>query len=219
MTASPRGVSRHDVVVLGSGAAGLTAALAAAASGAEVGLYEKSDLLGGTTAISGGIVWVPGNHLMDRSDGINGIDGIDAAERDADPAEALRYLRALAGDALDVPVAEALVSAGPEMLRFTESASPCRFRLLAGYPDYHPGAAAAVRWSPTCLIFRCSASGLGSFASGTAVHGRFCCRRPASVGRRCRRRPRSSPSGGSGASAAWARRWWGLCWRAACTPV
>ena len=126
------------MVVLGSGAAGLTAALAAAAGGAEVGLYEKSDLLGGTTAISGGIVWVPGNHLMDRSDGINGIDGIDAAERDADPAEALRYLRALAGDALDVPVAEALVSAGPEMLRFTESASPCRFRLLAGYPDYHP---------------------------------------------------------------------------------
>ena len=126
------------MVVLGSGAAGLTAALAAAAGGAEVGLYEKSELLGGTTAISGGVVWVPGNHLMDRSDGIDGIDGIDAAERDADPAEALRYLRALAGDALDVPVAEALVSAGPEMLRFTESASPCRFRLLAGYPDYHP---------------------------------------------------------------------------------
>ena len=138
MTASPRGVSCHDVVVLGSGAAGLTAALAAAAGGAEVGLYEKSDLLGGTTAISGGIVWVPGNHLMDRSDGINGIDGIDAAERDADPAEALRYLRALAGDALDVLVAEALVAAGPEMLRFVEGSSPCRFRLLDGYPDYHP---------------------------------------------------------------------------------
>ena len=132
MTASARAAPSHDVVVLGTGAAGLTAALAAASGGADVGLYEKADLLGGTTAISGGIVWVPGNHLMD------GIDGIDAAERDADPAEALRYLRALAGDALDVPVAEALVSAGPEMLRFTESASPCRFRLLAGYPDYHP---------------------------------------------------------------------------------
>ena len=123
------------MVVLGSGAAGLTAALAAAARGADVGLYEKADLLGGTTAISGGIVWVPGNHLMDRSDG---IDGIDTAEREADPAEALRYLRALAGDALDVAVADALVSTGPEMLRFVESASPCRFRLLAGYPDYHP---------------------------------------------------------------------------------
>ena len=138
MTLSRGAVRGHDVVVLGTGAAGLTAALAAAAGGADVGLYEKADLLGGTTAISGGIVWVPGNHLMDRSDGIDGIDGIDAAERDADPAEALRYLRALAGDTLDVPVAEALVSAGPEMLRFTESASPCRFRLLAGYPDYHP---------------------------------------------------------------------------------
>ena len=105
MTLSRGAVRGHDVVVLGSGAAGLTAALAAAAGGADVGLYEKADLLGGTTAISGGIVWVPGNHLMDRS------DGIDAAERDADPAEALRYLRALAGDALDVPVAEALVRA------------------------------------------------------------------------------------------------------------
>ncbi len=126
MTLSRGAVRSHDVVVLGSGAAGLTAALAAAAGGADVGLYEKADVLGGTTAISGGIVWVPGNHLM------------DPVERDADPAEALRYLRALAGDALDVPVAESLVSAGPEMLRFVERASPCRFRLLAGYPDYHP---------------------------------------------------------------------------------
>ena len=126
MTPSRGSARRHDVVVLGSGAAGLTAALAAAAGGADVGLYEKADLLGGTTAISGGIVWVPGNHLM------------DPAVRDDDPAEALRYLRELAGEALDVPVAEALVSAGPEMLRFVESASPCRFRLLAGYPDYHP---------------------------------------------------------------------------------
>ena len=132
VTASAHAAPRHDVVVLGSGAAGLAAALVAAAGGADVGLYEKAELLGGTTAISGGIVWVPGNHLMD------GADGIDTAERDADPAEALQYLRALAGDALDVAVADALVSAGPEMLRFVESASPCRFRLLAGYPDYHP---------------------------------------------------------------------------------
>lgn len=121
----------HDVVVLGSGAAGLTAALAAAAGGADVGLYEKADLLGGTTAISGGIVWVPGNHLM------------DPAERDDDPAEALGYLRALVGEELDVAVAEALVLRGPEMLRFVEGASPCRFRLLAGYPDYHPEAPGA----------------------------------------------------------------------------
>ena len=126
MSVSGNVAARHDVVVLGSGAAGLTAALAAAVGGADVGLYEKADLLGGTTAISGGIVWVPGNHLM------------DPVERDADPGEALAYLQALAGEALDVPVAEAFVSAGPEMLRFVESSSPCRFRLLGGYPDYHP---------------------------------------------------------------------------------
>ena len=131
VTARPGAV--HDVVVLGSGAAGLTAALAAAAGGVDVGLYEKADLVGGTTAISGGVVWVPGNHLMDEAGG-----GIGAAASDADRAEALRYLRALAGDALDEPVAEALLAAGPDMLRFVEASSPCRFRLLAGYPDYHP---------------------------------------------------------------------------------
>ena len=114
------------MVVLGSGAAGLTAALAAAAGGADVALFEKADLLGGTTAISGGIVWVPGNHLM------------EAAARPDDPAEALHYLLALAGDSLEPALADALVTTGPEMLQFVEAASPCRFRLLAGYPDYHP---------------------------------------------------------------------------------
>src|SRR5262249_58608878 len=54
-----------DVVVAGSGAAGLTAALAAAVSGASVLLVERGERLGGTTALSGGRVWVPGNHLQD----------------------------------------------------------------------------------------------------------------------------------------------------------
>ena len=49
----------YDVVVLGTGAAGLTAALAAHDEGASVGLFEKSDQVGGTTAWSGGMVWVP----------------------------------------------------------------------------------------------------------------------------------------------------------------
>ena len=127
---NPGAVRSHDLVVLGSGAAGLTAALAAA-GGADVGLYEKAELLGGTTAISGGVVWVPGNHLMDE------------AEAADDGAVALRYLRVLAGDALDPGLAQALVTAGPEMLRFVEASSPCRFRLLAGYPDYHPEAPGA----------------------------------------------------------------------------
>jgi 3-oxosteroid 1-dehydrogenase len=50
-----------DVVVLGTGAAGLTAALRAAADGAGVGLFEKADTVGGTSAWSGGTVWLPNN--------------------------------------------------------------------------------------------------------------------------------------------------------------
>ncbi len=55
----------YDVIVLGTGASGLTAALAAAGHGARVGLFEKGDQVGGTSAKSGGMIWIPNNHLME----------------------------------------------------------------------------------------------------------------------------------------------------------
>ena len=72
-----------SVVVVGSGAAGLTAAVAAAQAGAGVTVLERAPLLGGTTALSGGLAWTPANRLM-------AAEGVDDS-----PAEARQYLQAL----------------------------------------------------------------------------------------------------------------------------
>src|SRR5215211_923705 len=89
------GMREFDVVVLGSGAAGLTAAVTAAVNGASVGLFEKSHELGGTSAWSGGHVWIPGNPHQ-AAIGVN-----DSKE------EALTYLRSLSRGMLDDRLLEA----------------------------------------------------------------------------------------------------------------
>lgn len=116
----------HDVVVLGSGAAGLTAALAAAHHGASVGLFEKADQVGGTSAWSGGMVWIPNNHHMAEL-------GIDDS-RDV----AMTYLRSLSHGLIDEDLAGALVDTGPEMIRWLEEHTPARFGVIKDFPDYHP---------------------------------------------------------------------------------
>jgi succinate dehydrogenase/fumarate reductase flavoprotein subunit len=122
---STRGQS-YDVAVLGSGAAGLTAALAAAVDGARVAVFEKAELLGGTTALSGGTIWIPGNRPARDA-------GID------DSSEAgLEYLHSLSLGMILPELAEALIDGGPEFVEFLEAHSELRFQLVEGYPDYHP---------------------------------------------------------------------------------
>ncbi len=115
-----------DVLVVGSGAAGLTAALAAHEAGAQVALIEKSDKIGGASAVSGGVLWVPNNHHM----GELGIS--DSRE------EAVCYATRLADGRGDNELIETFVDKSPEMLRFVEGETGLNFTSLARYPDYHP---------------------------------------------------------------------------------
>lgn len=116
----------HDVIVLGTGVAGLVAAIAAHDEGASVGLYDRSELVGGTTAMSGGIIWMPNNHLQ-----------ADAGIADS-REQALAYLDALSLDLIDSDMAAAFVDNGPRALQYVHENTPCDFQLLASYPDYHP---------------------------------------------------------------------------------
>jgi 3-oxosteroid 1-dehydrogenase len=114
-----------DVVVAGSGAAGLAAALAAAEGGARVLVAERGEAFGGTTALSGGRVWLPGNR-----------HAADAGIEDS-PEAAGAYLRAACPTAPDGHV-EAFVAGAPDVAAWIERATPHRFVLCPRYPEYHP---------------------------------------------------------------------------------
>ena len=107
-----------DVIVVGSGAAGLSAALAAAVSGARVLVAEKAPVLGGTTAMSGGCIWVPNHH---HQDAISVTDSKEAA---------LDYIRTISPEGWhnqEEPLWAAFVANAPKMLKFVEEHSPTRF--------------------------------------------------------------------------------------------
>jgi 3-oxosteroid 1-dehydrogenase len=112
------------VVVLGSGGAGLTAALTAAVAGASVQVYEKASTVGGTTAVSGGIVWIPAHNR--------------SPDGELTVADALEYLRAQSLGSMDDELVETFVRTGPAMLDFIEANSGLQFEIATGFPDYRP---------------------------------------------------------------------------------
>ena len=108
-----------DVAVVGSGAAGLSAALSAAVRGARVVILEKSDRLGGTSAMSGGGTWIPCNRLAREA-------GIDDS-----PEDAMRYLRAASPEGwaeTDESLWKSFVDHAPCMIDFLEQHSKLRFQ-------------------------------------------------------------------------------------------
>lgn len=114
----------YDVIVVGTGGSGFTAAITAAKQGLSVLMVEKDATFGGTTAFSGGVLWIPGNHHSKTM-------GEDSRE------DALTYISHEAGNHFDRDRVEAFLDNGPEMVAFLERETEARFFPFA-YPDYHP---------------------------------------------------------------------------------
>jgi 3-oxosteroid 1-dehydrogenase len=119
-----------DVVVIGSGGAGMTAALAAKKNGLDVLVVEKTEFFGGSTALSGGGVWVPNNPLM-QAEGI--FDSPELAET---------YLKAIIGDRVPIARIQAYIKAAPEMIRFLMEKEGIKLMRTPNSADYfdEPGA-------------------------------------------------------------------------------
>ena len=115
-----------DVLVLGSGCAGMVTALAAADADATVALHEKAELLGGTTALSSGVAWLPANKYQAE----HGVE--DSIE------DGRAYLTALSNGMILPEFTEAFLATVEPMLEWTEQRTPLQMRLVPGYPDYHP---------------------------------------------------------------------------------
>lgn len=120
-----------DLLVVGSGAGALSAAVTAAHLGLDVVVVEKGPLLGGTTAWSGGWMWIPRNPLA-RAAGI-----------DEDLAEVRTYLCAILGERFGAPQLEMFLAHGPAMVAFHQQHTALRFIDGNAIPDFHgrvPGA-------------------------------------------------------------------------------
>lgn len=122
----------YDLIVLGGGVGGMTAALVAAIEGLRTLLIEKSPQVGGTSARSSGTIWIPDNPHMRR----HGIAN--------DGALARQYLDALVGGRAPREMREAFLAAAPDVVAYLERHTDLRFQPYASAPDYRqelPGAA------------------------------------------------------------------------------
>jgi succinate dehydrogenase/fumarate reductase flavoprotein subunit len=113
-----------DVIVAGSGGAGLTAAILAHDHGARVAVLERTDKIGGTTAVSGGAIWVPINDHMGE------VEVSDSRD------EALTYCTKISAGTVAEEMIETFIDTAPEMVRYLEEHTPLRFTVWRT-PDYY----------------------------------------------------------------------------------
>lgn len=115
-----------DVLVVGSGGSGCSAALTASLAGADVILVEKEPEFGGTTAYSAGVIWIP-NTDHAKAAGIE--DSLD---------QAMEYLEAEIGNHFDRAKAKSFLENGPRMLSLLERETYVKYILMPTWADYHP---------------------------------------------------------------------------------
>lgn len=114
----------YDLVVVGAGGAGMAAALFAALDGKKVLLVERTEFVGGTTALSAGTTWVPGTH---HSATVNPTDTL---------SEAARYLSNAIGERTPAALRQAFLDHGAEAVTLAETRTEVKFRPYAKHPDY-----------------------------------------------------------------------------------
>lgn len=137
-----------DLVVVGSGAAGLTCAITARQRGLSVVVLEKEPVFGGTAALSGGVLWVPLTHHGRQ-------------QNPGDTAEAVeRFLASESGLFHDEAAVKTFIREGPEMVAFLERETEMRF-VPTLYPDYHPTAPGGVDVGRSILAAPYDIRGLG----------------------------------------------------------
>lgn len=112
-----------DVLVIGSGAGGMTAAVVAADQKAQVIVIEKGELFGGTSATSGGVLWIPASHLAQQAGAHDSVD------------EAFTYVKELTGDEGSDDLIRTYVTQAREMLRYMMQHSDVQYSAIP-YPDY-----------------------------------------------------------------------------------
>ncbi len=137
-----------DLIVVGSGAAGLATAITAKKRGLDVVVLEKEPVFGGTTALSGGVLWIPlGPHGRQQNP--------------ADTREAVRtYMMQETGAFYDEAAVDAFLDNGPKMVEFFERETEVKF-VPTLYPDYHPDVPGGVDIGRSILAAPCDIRGLG----------------------------------------------------------
>ncbi|MFP4890124.1 FAD-dependent oxidoreductase [Paraburkholderia sp. EG304] len=137
-----------DLVVVGSGAAGLATAITARKRGLDVIVLEKEPVFGGTTALSGGVLWIP-------------LSKYGRQQNPADTVERVReYMMSETGNNYDAAAVECFVENGPKMVEFFERETEMKF-VPTLYPDYHPDAPGGVDIGRSILAAPYDIRGLG----------------------------------------------------------